>query len=89
MPTTVSIKQEVVRIANKVFSQHVKPDEAIKDLKQNADVLEDMLILVHREEASVIVNVQLNTYQINACQGVCCNEILINLKRKFRRRSDQ
>ena len=81
MPTAVSIKQDVVRIANKVFSQHVKPDEAIKDLKQNADVLEDMLILAHREEASVIVNVQLNTYQINACQGVCCNEILINLKR--------
>jgi len=44
-------------------------------------MLEDMLILAHREEASGIVNVQLNTYQINVCQGVCCNEILINHKR--------
>ena len=49
MPTTVSIKQDICRIANKVFNQHVKPDEAIKDLKQNADVLEDMLIDVTDE----------------------------------------
>ena len=66
MPTTVSIKQDVVRIAKTVFCQHVKPEEAVIELKQNVDMLEDMLILAQRKEASVIVKVQSDTYQINA-----------------------
>ena len=45
MPSSSSIKQHIRGIATESFTQHLKHNEAIKDMKVNEDVLEGMLVL--------------------------------------------